>query len=144
MKPFSLHTVLDYRARLENLAQQKLMVAEQALRRLAEQIAEVETEINDTAATLAEKQRQGIDIREHIQLAEALDYRRQELAVMRQDMVKRRENVENARAHLKKRSQEKKIMEKLRERQDTAWRQYLDKRENIHLDEIAILYHGKK
>jgi len=144
MKPFSLHTVLDYRVRLENLAQQKLMSAEQAVRQLAEQIAEIEADIGDRTAALAEKQRQGIDIREHIQLAEGLDYRRQELAAMRQEMVKRREKVDQARAHLKKRSQEKKIMEKLRERQDTAWRQYLDKRENIRLDEIAILYHGKK
>ena len=144
MKPFSLHTVLEYRDRLENLAQQKLMSAEQAVRQLAEQIAEVEADIASGAALLAEKQRQGIDIREHIQLAEGLDYRQQELAALQQEMVKRRENVDNARNHLKKRSQEKKIMEKLRERQNTAWRRHLDKRESIRLDEIAILYHGKK
>jgi flagellar FliJ protein len=144
MKPFSLHTVLDYRGRLENLAQQRLMTAEQAARQLAGQIAEVEADIGNRAAALAEKQRQGIDIFEHIQLADGLDYRQRELAAMRQEMVKRREKVEHARDLLKKRSQEKKIMEKLRERQNTAWRQYLDKREGIQLDEIAILYHGKK
>ncbi|MDR3089197.1 MAG: flagellar export protein FliJ [Desulfobulbaceae bacterium] len=144
IKPFSLHTVLDYRGRLENLARQKLMTAEQAVRQLADEIAEVEAEIEERSAALAAKQHQGIDISEHIQLEEGLEYRRRQLTTLKDGMATLLENVENARGHLQKRSQEKKIMEKLKDRQNTAWRQHLDKKEAAQLDEIAILYHGKK
>ena len=144
MRPFSLHTVLDYRGRLEDLAQQKLMVAEQAARQVAQRIAETETEIAATAAELAEKQRQGIDIREHITLAEGLDYWQRQLVALRDDMIKCLKNIETARGHLQKRSQEKKVMEKLKERQNAAWRQHINKRETAALDEIAILYHDKE
>jgi len=144
MKPFSLHTVLDYRGRLENLARQKLMTAEQAARQLAEKITAAEAEITAAMADLAEKQRQGIDILDHIHLEEGLDYRRRELAALRDSLTKRMEQVESARGQLQKRSQEKKVMEKLKERQNAAWRQHLNKQEAASLDEIAILYHGKK
>jgi len=144
MGPFSLHTVLDYRGRLENLAQQKLMGAEQAARQLAERIAKAEAEITAATAELAEKQRQGISIREHISLAEGLDYRQRELAAMNEAMARRLKNVDSARGHLQQRSQEKKVMEKLKERQNAAWQLHLNKKEAASLDEIATLYHGKR
>lgn len=144
MGPFALHSVLNYRGQLEELAQQKLRTAEQAARQLAERISKAETEIAAAATTLAEKQRQEIDIREHIRLEEGLDYQRRELAALKEAMVKRQQSVDNARGHLQKRSQEKKVMEKLKERQDSAWQLHLSKKEAADIDEIAILYHGKK
>jgi flagellar FliJ protein len=42
-----------------------------------------------------------------------------------------------------KRSKERKVMEKLKTRQNQAWRAHLDKKEAAMLDEIAVIFHER-
>ena len=59
------------------------------------------------------------------------------------ELSKRHEKAESERDILLKRSKEKQAMEKLKEKQNAAYRYYLNKKEAALLDEIAIIYHDK-
>ena len=68
-----------------------------------------------------------------------------ELAVLRQTELKKQQvQVANKRQQLVKTSKDRKIMEKLREQQNAAYAQYLEKKETIMLDEIAVLSYARK
>jgi len=42
-----------------------------------------------------------------------------------------------------KKAKDRQVMEKLKERQNADWQQYLNKKEAAMLDEIAIIFHNK-
>lgn len=51
--------------------------------------------------------------------------------------------VKQKRGLLLKKSKEHKILAKLKENQDSAWKDYQNKKEAAMLDEIAVLHHEK-
>ena len=143
MKPFQLDTVLNYRQRLEDLAQNRLMSALQAEQQIQIRIEGERRLLATLIATASARQQEGIAIGELIDLEEHIRYVRTGLVALQDELAKRQEKVAAERRNLQKRSKEKQAMEKLKEKQNAAWRHHLDKKEAAMLDEIAIIYHQK-
>ncbi len=144
MKPFSMHAVLDYRQRLEDIAKNNMGKAQQA-----EQIARAELQANqDEHRALIEFieriQYDGVEITELIRYEEHLAVLKARVTQLSEQLAKKHEAVEQARRQLLEKSRERQAIEKLKEKQDAAWKQYLNKKEAAVLDEIAIIFNEKK
>lgn len=143
MKPFSLHAVLSYKERLEDIAKNRLVKALQAEQQVMARLSEQQELYADLANTSARRQNEGMPITELISYEEHLQYVKGRILSLQIELSKRHEKVEAERTNLLKRSKEKQAMEKLMEKQNVAYRHYLDKKEAALLDEIAIIYHDK-
>lgn len=143
MKPFSLHAVLSYKERLEDIAKNRLVKALQAEQQAMARLSEQQDLYTELANTSAKRQSEGIPITELISYEEHLQYVQGRIQSLQIELSKRHEKVEAERSNLLKRSKEKQAMEKLKEKQNAAYRHYLDKKEAALLDEIAIIYHDK-
>lgn len=143
MKPFSLDTVLDFRQQLEDIAKNKLAEA-----RLfeAEVKVQLEEQHNNHLAVVTEIDRvqtEGVDINELIRLEEHRIIIKDRITELKKQLDLREQQVAAAQKELLKKSRDRQVMEKLKEKQNSAWKHYLNKKEAAMIDEIAIIYHNK-
>lgn len=92
---------------------------------------------------LEKKQLQGILAVELGRFEESISYSRGEIKSLQQLLLEKKEICENKRTHLIKKSRDYKVLQELKERQNSAWKKYIDKKEANMLDEIAILHHER-
>lgn len=141
MKPFNLQTVLDYRKRLEDIAQHRLIeaknVEEIIKKKLNDEINALELFINETEVLQA----QGIGITELIRYEERISAQKHNILAIKKNLSEKSELVLKEQQHLLLRCKERQIMERLKETQNLAWKGYLDKKEAAMLDEIATTRH---
>jgi flagellar FliJ protein len=141
MKPFTLQTILDYRKRLEDIAQHRLIEAKK-VREI------IKKKLNDEKSALAifideteSLQVQGVGITELIRYEERITAQKHNILAIKKNLSEKSELVQKEQQHLVMRSKERQIMERLKETQNMAWKGYLDKKEAAMLDEIAISRH---
>ena len=144
MKPFSMNAVLKYRKQLEDAARQQLYQSMEVEARLHEGLLQIQEELSELYQSLQSDRETGTTVDrlvlfEHrIDLVKSLESQRQA------ELEKQRGQVEKKRQHLVKTSKDRKIMEKLREQHNAAYKKYLEKKETSQLDEIAVLSHERK
>lgn len=143
MKPFGLDTVLDYRQRLEDIAKNNLAQARRAEEEARNQLNSEQENYRSVVATIEKVQEQGVNIMELIHHEEHLAYIKTRITELDKDLKKKREHVARTRKELMKKAKDRQVMEKLKERQNADWQQYLNKKEAAILDEIAIIFHNK-
>ena len=135
---FQLDGVLRHRERVEKDRQRELAVVLKEMARLEAELAVLDQETKQNAS----------DVRDHhllgeLKLSFLAAHRRYMLAMQRkiialaQKMAQHQLVVDQARTALAEASKQKKILEKLRERQQEAWTAKLNRRENSDLDELA-------
>ena len=141
MKPFAFHTVLNYRKRLEDTARQRLAEAKKAVDAVAKKLGE---EQDALAALIHKKERlqeEGINIMELVLYEEQITRAQANIKAIEKNLLDKTEIMHQEQQHLLRRAKDRRIMERLKERQDIAWKAYLDKKELAMLDEIAITRH---
>ena len=143
MKPFSLDAVLDFRKRLEDLAHARFIAAQNSEQQTRTRLQEEETLYASLVDDADRRQAEGIVIDELLSLEEHLLFVKNKIQILRRELSKRCDKTEQERQNLLKKSKEKQVMEKLKEKQNKEWQQHLNKKEAAMLDEIAILYHDK-
>ena len=143
MKPFELEAVLRYRKRLKDIAINKFEEAKKQFDLVRVKLAQANKERENLIDTLAGMQRQGVDIQDHIRFETRIEFLGELIKRMQGELDKKQAAVVRARNVLMQKSKEQKVMEKLKEKQNSEWRQFLDKKEAAMLDEIAVL-HGKR
>ena len=144
MKPFTMHAVLKYRQQLEDIAKQRLYQAMEVEARMQEALLQIKEELAELYSSLQKDKEQGTTIDRLILFDHRIEVV-QEQAVLRQSELKKQQVlVANKRQQLVKASKDRKIMEKLREQQNAAYAHYLEKKETIMLDEIAVLSYARK
>jgi flagellar FliJ protein len=144
MKPFSLHAVLKFRQQLETRALQNLaeaMVVEQQRRAALEA---VEEELNGLYAELQQDKEQGTSVDRLIMFDQRIDLVKEQVHQCKKALEKQQGQVAKKRQLLLKASKEKKIIEKLAEQQNAAYKKHLEKLEAGMLDEIAVLSHERR
>lgn len=141
MKPFSLQTVLDYRKRLEDIAQHRFIEA----KKIRETI---EKKLNDEINALAEfvketekLQTVGIGITELIRHEDRITAQKNNITAIKKHLTERTALVQKEQQNLIHRCKERQIMEQLKETQNKAWQSYLNKKEAAMLDELATSRH---
>ncbi len=143
MKPFTLNTVLNYRQQLEDIAKNKLAEARLRERKIRVRREEQQQKYTSVISTITKQQLVGIDINELIRLEEHLIFIKNTINELNVQIAEREKEVVACQNELLKKSRDRQIMEKLKERQNAAWKQYLNKKEAAMLDEIAIIFHNK-
>lgn len=143
MKPFSLNSVLKYRVQLEKIAKNRLYEAEKKRAEALLRLQQEETIFRTLVSDLAGLQSQGMDVDEMIRYEERITLIKNEVNSLRTTLAEREKAVLVERENTLHKSKERKVMEKLKERQDIAWQQYLNKKEAAMLDEIAVIFHER-
>jgi len=143
MKPFSLESVLSYRIQLEKIAKNRLLEAERKRTEIYLFLQEKQTQFESLIHELASRQSAGMEVAEMIRYEQRIDVVKEELISLTQTLAERDAEVVRERENTLKKSKERKVMEKLKEKQNAAWQQYLNKKESAILDEIAVIFHER-
>ncbi|MDJ0622702.1 MAG: flagellar export protein FliJ [Desulfocapsaceae bacterium] len=144
MKPFSLHSVLQYRQRLEDTAVVRLIDAQRQLAEKESVFKKASQEYSATLKTYQKMQIQGINIEDLLRYEQHLVLLQEKIFDLSSECDSARQNVEQKRKVVISRSRDKKVLEQLQVRQDGAYQKYLAKKETSLLDEMAVLAHERK
>lgn len=144
MKPFTLHTVLKHRKNLEEQAIYHLARAREEEASVQRQVDNEEKALATLIENLATEQTLGIEVNRLAQFEQRIDLVKKQLLALQSLLHQKTEKVIRAQAQLISKSKDRKIMETLKEKQDEAWRHYLDQKETAALDEVAVIFHGRK
>ncbi len=144
MKPFSLHAVLKYRHQLEDQALQSLAQALEVETRLRQALHQVEEELAELYHDLQRDKEQGTTVDRLILFDQRIDLVKTQVAERRTALEKQQLQVNKRRQQLLKASKDRKVIEKLKEQQNAAYKHHLDKLEAGMLDEIAVLSHERR
>ena len=140
---FKLQTVLKYRKTLEEQAQQRLaefLAVESALRVKQE---ETNAHLKRLNGQLLEKQKQGLSILELRLYEDQIDHHRQQHEQRQQQLAEMQVLLNERRQELLVAARERKIIEKLKEKQLAEYLRNLDRKERIMLDEISLRQKGE-
>ena len=143
VKKFTMDSVLRFRKQQEDILTQKYQKVQ---RQEAETRKKLECLISDhtlLVTTLSDKQEDGITISDLACFDQRISYIKQQKEIVQNELRRRQKTVEKARKRLLSKSQEHKALKTLKEKQDKAWKEHLNKQEAIMLDEIAVLRHER-
>ncbi len=143
MKPFSLETVLGYRKRLEDIAKNRLFKAQTEKQQVQDKLSQEQTGYTHLIETLDRRQTEGIEILDLIRYEDQIQFTKNRIIAIKKTLSEKTARVVVEREQLIQRSKERKIMEKLKEKQNQSWQEHLNKKEAALLDEIAIIFHDK-
>jgi flagellar FliJ protein len=138
MGKFKLQTVLDYRERLERLAQQEHTAAQQKEGELLNLLAEKRLELAALHEEFESQQQLGLSPQEFVLYSHHIDHTLATLAALVEQWEAAREELERRRQALCKASQERKLLEKLKEKHRLEEQALARHKEAIQLDEIAV------
>ena len=138
MNKFKLQTALKVRERLEKLYQKSFAEQVQVTQRLTDQlnILEEAFEENNSAVDLAK--RNGFTIADLVRanrFGQRLKYHQ---SVVQDQMIEQQELMERRRQELVSATQQKRVLEILREKHELRERERLQKEETFELDEISL------
>jgi flagellar FliJ protein len=143
MKPFTMEPVLNYRQQLEDVAKQKLHAALEEEDALLQQITAVKDALTDLFRRLETARTKGTTVDMLVLFENRIVITNEQLTKMQKEHVILKQKIKRRRKELLSTSKDRKILEKLRDQQNLAYRKYIDKKENAALDEIAVLFHER-
>jgi flagellar protein FliJ len=141
---FSLAKVLELREQVEQERQRELSVELAELYARERERVRIEQLREQYQAELGRLQQGTVDINQVMQYFASLKDLARELVVCQERIVEAEALVEAARARLTVASQEKKAIEKLRERQLEAWKLEQARLETLALDEASQLRFNRR
>ncbi|MEN8189989.1 MAG: flagellar export protein FliJ [Thermodesulfobacteriota bacterium] len=143
MKPFRLDSVLKHRKRLEEQASARYTRAKLDLEEARSRLHKSQQERMGLADQLKKKQLEGIDCGELVRYETHILFLKGQIAEL-ENLVNRKQQItESKHRDLINRSKDRKILESLKEKQNSQYRTYLDKKETALLDEIGVVYHDR-
>ncbi len=143
MKPFSLTAVLQYRRQLEDAAATRLVQAQLELQEKQKEYDEVVDRYTKLLARLDQLQDSGITVEDLLQYENHLSWLQGQQKKIAAQLHSATVKVRQKRHLVVDRRRDKKILEKLQDKQNREWRQHLEKKEAAQLDEIAVLAHDR-
>ncbi len=144
MKPFSLATVLRYRQQLEDTAVIKLNEAQLEMEHKKSVLNKTEEEYHSLLRAYNRFQEKGIGVADLLHYENRLLWLKDKKSELALELDLAKEKVERKRQIVVNRSKDKKVLEQLKERQDSNWHHFLNKKETAHLDEISVIAHQRK
>jgi len=142
-KPFSLDSVLRFRKRQEDLAQEQFIRKRIAADRAAENLLIAKVTLRTLIDTLEEKQIHGISIDELSRYNERIQFEQAQIKELQNILKQKQKAAQKKRLKLLEKIKEHKTLTTLKAQQNKSWKEYVDKKEAAMLDEIAILHHDR-
>ena len=136
--------MLKYRHQLEDRALQSLAQALQMEAKLREALHQVEEDLAELYAGLQRDKEQGTTVDRLILFDQRIDLVKTQVAERKTAVETQQIQVNKRRQQLLKASKDRKVIEKLKEQQNAAYKHHLDKLEAGMLDEIAVLSHERR
>jgi flagellar FliJ protein len=136
---FQLDGVLRQRENLEQQRQRELAVAQARFQQMDAELRAMDRAVKDATADVRQHHLRGV-----LNMAYLAAHRRYTLAVERkamtliQRMAIAQRQVDDARAKLAEAAKDRKVIEKLREKQYERWREAVARRELADLDEVNM------
>ncbi len=144
MKPFSMEPVLRYRKQLEDEARQKLFISRKKETEISRQVEDAKQVVTDLHANLEGEKREGTTVDRLLLYENRILLEQENLLELQEKLVRQQKEVARRRRRLLHAGQEKKGLEKLKEKQNLAYKQFRERQEAAMLDEIAVLRHGRR
>ena len=144
MKPFTLDAVLQHRKSLEDQAAYHLVKAREEERGAQRQLNDEEEILKALIETMAREQTLGIEVVKLAQFEQRIILIGKQVQTLQALLQKKQEALNRAQKYLIAKSKDRKIMETLQQKQNEAWRQYLNKKETATLDEVAVIFHNRE
>lgn len=138
MAKFKLQTVLDYRERLESLAQQAHAEALDQENRLLGELTDRRRELDTLREEFEDLQRKGLDAFEFSLYSNHIGHAMGQVAELVERWEAARDEVEARRQALCVAAQERQLLEKLKEKQLSEAYAEEQHKEAVQLDEVAI------
>lgn len=135
---FKLQAVLKYRKTLEEQAQQRLAEFLNAQNLLNQQQDEASSQLNELARQLGQKQRDGLTVLEMRLFEDQIYHHRQQCDKLQIQLVEVDTLINERRQELLVAARERKIIEKLKEKQLAEYLSKLERKERVMLDEISL------
>lgn len=139
MKPFSLNAVLDFRKRLEELAQNRLFEARKTVEKIEGKLLDEQQSLIDTIFSLENLQKEGIEIGALMRYEAKIQLISNNVQAIKKNLEDKKKIVQKEHENLVKCSKDHQIMKRLKETKDKAWQNYLSKKEAAMLDEIGVM-----
>lgn len=139
-----MEPVLRFRKQLEDEARQKLFTSKKKESEISRQLENAKHTFADLCNNFDREKKEGTTIDRLLLYENRILVEQEELGILREKMSKQQEKVARRRRRLLHASQEKKALEKLKEKQNRAYKQYRERQEAAMLDEIAVLRHGRQ
>ena len=140
---FRFAGILGYRRNLEELARQKLGLAQTQLERQQMKLTELEEQLRLAIAQFEERKRGAITAPLYVMFFEGIERLERTVAVQRQAVVSQRRVVEQSREDLVEKVRARKVMEKTKERDYEAYLREELRRDQAELDEQMVLRFGR-
>jgi len=144
MKPFTMEPVLRYRKQLADEARQKLFASKKKESEIQQKLSLAEETIAELYAALAGETTRGTTVDRLLLFENRILILQETLKKLLVKLEEQKKEVARRRRRLLQAGQDKKALEKLKEKQNLAYKQYRDKKEAAMLDEIAVLRHGRQ
>jgi len=144
MTAFKLQSVLNYRQRVEELAQRTLAESLQYEKQCRRDQASLTRQLNQTQEDMAQRQRSGVGALDLLEHNRRVDYLRTQIESAGEQLSLAVDQVRGCREELLTASREKKLIEKLKERQKRRERDHLMQKETRQLDEISVLFYKRE
>jgi len=142
-KGFELHQVLNYRTDLERLRKQEFAAARQDLDQASDKLEQQRTEAAALARDFAERNGQLNSVVELQLYADFFARKREEIKHQQERVTALDRILENRREELVQATQDKKVLESLKEKKDLEFRQEQQRKERDFLDETAVQKKGR-
>lgn len=143
MKPFSMEPVLRYRQQLEDEARRKLFTSLEKEEKIRNELNRLLEQLSTLYTDLSNERTHGTTVDRLLLFERSIVLQQEQIGSLQTALEDQERVVERRRRHLLQASQDKKALEKLKERQNLAYKKYRDKKENAMLDEIAVLRYGR-
>ena len=138
MNKFKLQTALKVRERLEKLYQKSFAEQVQVTQRLTDQLNILEEAFQENNSAVDLAKRNGFTIADLVRangFGQRLKYHQ---SVVQDQMIEQQELMERRRQELVSATQQKRVLEILREKHELRERERLQKEETFELDEISL------
>ena len=139
---FKLQAVLKYRKTLEEQAQQKLAEVLNVQAELRRRQGEANGHLSALSGQLLQKQELGLSILELLLYEDQIEHHRQQCEKLQQQLEELEGLLDASRQELLVAARERKIIEKLKEKQLEEYLSHLDRNERKMLDEISLRQKG--
>ena len=138
MNKFKLQTALKVRERLEKLYQKSFAEQVQVTQRLTDQLNILEEAFQDNSSAVDLAKRNGFTIADLIRANEFGQRLKYHQSVVQDQMTEQQELMERRRQELVSATQQKRVLEILREKHELREREKLQREETFELDEVSL------
>jgi flagellar protein FliJ len=144
MKPFRLQTVLNYKKRLENIAQKSLLNCFEEQSSLKTEKQMEKEEVQRLCEELQKAKQKNIILSEVMLYEEFIHIKKKHMDDISRKLAALDSEIKQKKEELVKVRQEKKALEILKEKREEKEKRKQKHSENIFLDEAAILSFGER